>query len=116
MVVPSSAAICGSSGSHTRRLAALANAARASRAMARVGIASTWARPPRSSISSAIGYGYGAGAFLSSGGAHRMAAMHPRAQAPWSPFKWDGLLADPALAVAAMASEVEMEVVAVIDV
>src|SRR5262245_1083104 len=38
MVTPSSPAICGSSGSHTRRLAALANEARARTAIARVGV------------------------------------------------------------------------------
>ena len=38
IVTPSSPAICGSSGSHTRKFAALANAASASRAMARVGV------------------------------------------------------------------------------
>src|SRR5947207_14598379 len=38
MVTPSSPAICGSSGSHTRRLAALANEASARTAIARVGV------------------------------------------------------------------------------
>ena len=39
-VTPSSPAICGSSGSQMRRLAALANDATASNAIARVGVSS----------------------------------------------------------------------------
>ncbi len=56
-VTPSSLAICGSSGSHTRRLAALANEASASRAMARVGVSLSAVFTACSSEDEAIGHG-----------------------------------------------------------
>ena len=70
-LTPSSPAICGSSGSHTRRFAALANEASASRAMARVGVslACALACP---STSRAIGNGYEWGRDLS----RAQAAVH----------------------------------------
>src|SRR5262245_58363957 len=103
MVTPSSPAICGSSGSHTRRLAALENEASANTAIARVGVASAPVDVVELTSKPQNGVGkrgrsscYAAARQLSSAG--------------------DLLLADPSLSVAAMAGEVEMEVVAVIGV
>ena len=119
IVTPSSPAICGSSGSQTRRLAALANEASARRAMARVGVAPAsvdvvGCSPASVWQAGAVGR---AGPLLRGGcGGCRVRRAERQVDDTCPCQGRAGLLADAVLAVAAVPGEVEVEVVAVVGV